>query len=72
MGIDATNTPQVIKFSHLKELLPPKIRLLIDGLPLTVEGYERAKNILRTKYGQITEVVNAHVQKIMSLPQTRT
>ena len=68
VGIDGTNTPQVIKFSHLKELLPPRIRLLVDGLPLSSEGYERAKNILKTKYGQTSEVVNAHVQKIINLP----
>ena len=57
------------KLSYLKELVIPKIRLLIDNLPFTSEGYTRAKNILMTKYGKPNEVANAHVQNIMSLPQ---
>ena len=35
---------------------------------MSIEGYEQAKNILKSLYGQITEVVNAHVQKIIDLP----
>ena len=38
-----------------------KVRMSIDGLPFTSEGYERAKNILKTKYGKPSEVSNAHV-----------
>ena len=57
------------KFSYLKELVIPKVRLLIDSLPFTSEGYTRAKIILLTKYGKPCEVANAHVQNIMSLPQ---
>ena len=67
-GVETADCTPVIKFSHLKELLPQRVRLLVDGLPLSTEGYERAKNILKTKYGQITEVVNAHIQKIIDLP----
>ena len=65
--IDKTNVNQVTKFSYLKELLVPRVRLLVDGLPFTSEGYERAKNILMSKYGQVSEVVNAYVQKILNL-----
>ena len=66
--VDAAEIAKVTKFSYLKELLEPKLRTAIDGLPLTMEGYERAKNILKTKYGKPTEIVNAYVQTIMSLP----
>ena len=44
------------------------MRLLIDGLPFTSEGYERAKAILQTKYGKPSEIVTAHVKGIMELP----
>ena len=44
-----------------------KVRHSIDGLPFTTEGYERAKQILKTKYGEPSEIVHAHVQKLMSL-----
>ena len=46
----------------------PKVRASIDGLPFTTEGYERAKSILSSKYGKPSEVANAHMQCIISLP----
>ena len=66
--VDATNVSQITKFSYLKELLEPQVRSSIDGLPFTTEGYERAKNILKTKFGKESEIVNAYVSSIMSLP----
>ena len=48
--IDSTKIAGVSKFSYLKELLDPKP--LIDELPFTSEGYERAKNMLQTKFGE--------------------
>ena len=58
----------VAKFAYLKDLLESKVRAGIDGLPFSNEGYERAKNILRTKYGRTSEIMNAYVQNIMGLP----
>ena len=58
----------VTKFAYLKDLLEPKIRASIDGLPFSSEGYERAKSILKNKYGRTSEIVNAYVQNIMALP----
>ena len=66
--IDKSQVAAVTKFSYLKELVEPKVRNAIDGLPLTVEGYERAKSILKSKYGKPCEIVHAYVQNIMSLP----
>ena len=65
----ATVSP-VTKFSYLKELLEPKVRSAVDSLPLTSEGYERAKNMLKTNYGKESEIVNAYVNNIMALPAT--
>ena len=67
-GIDNADIVQVTKFSYLKELLDPKVRACVDGLPFTMEGYERAKNILKSKYGKDSEVINAYVQNIIGLP----
>ena len=58
----------ITKLSYLKELLEQKVRATIEGLPFTTEGYEQAKNILKTKYGKENEIVNTHVTNIMSLP----
>lgn len=57
----------VTKLAHLKDLLVTKVRAKIDGLPFSSEGYEHAKNILKSKYGKTSEVVNAYVQNIMVL-----
>lgn len=66
--IDAADISQITKFSYLKELLEPQVRPSMDGLPLTTEGYERAKNILKLTFGKESEIVNAYVDGIMSLP----
>ena len=66
--VDRAEVPGVSKYSYLKDLVDPKIRKEIDGLPFSFEGYERAKNILKRKYGKPSEVVNAYVESIMSLP----
>ena len=66
--IDRAEFVQVTKFNYLKEMLKPKVRALIDGLPFTTEGYERAKNILKSRYGKDSVVANAHIQSIISLP----
>ena len=41
---------------------------MIDSLPFTSEGYNRAKSILVGKYGKLSEVVNAHIQSVIALP----
>ena len=66
--IDKAEISQIAKLSYLKELLVPKARTYIDGLPFTIEGYERATTILKTKYGKTSEVANSHMQSIVSLP----
>ena len=66
--IDNTTLPAITKFSYLKELLEPKVCDEIDGLPFTVEGYTRAKNILKTNHGNTSEIVRAYITNIQELP----
>ena len=66
--VDSTDLAAVSKFAYLKELIEPKVRINIDGLPFTTEGYARAKNILQTEYGKQSEIVNAYISNIMTLP----
>ena len=49
-------------------MLEPKVRLLIGWFPFKTEAYARAKNILMSKYGKVSEIVNAHIQAMMALP----
>lgn len=66
--IDTAQIPAVTKFSYLKEMLEKKVRLNVNGLPFNSEGYERVKNILKTKSGKTSEIINAYVQAILALP----
>ena len=66
--IEKSELSPVSKFSYLKELVSPNVWSLIDGLPFTSKGYTSSKNILVKKYSKHSEVTNAHVQNIMSLP----
>ena len=66
--VDRAEVPGVTKYSQQKDLVDPKIRKEIDGLPFLCEGYERAKHILKRKCRKPSEVVNAYVENIMSLP----
>ena len=49
-------------------MVDPKIRKEIDSLPFLCEGYERAKHILKRKCRKPSEVGNAYLENIMSLP----
>ncbi len=66
--IDKCDLAPTTKFAYLKEMIEPKIRTDIDGLPFSSEGYERAKTILKSEYDKNSEIVNAYIQNIMSLP----
>ena len=70
MEVVAANVSQITKFYFLKELWEPQVRSSIDSLPFTTEGYKRAKNILKMRFGNESKIVNAYVSKIMSLPMT--
>ena len=66
--IDSSRLTSVTKLSYLNEFLEPKVRSIIDGLPFTSEGYNRAKSISEGEYGKPSEVANAHIHSIMNLP----
>ena len=69
--IDKSSVPDVTKISYLKELLVTKVRNLIDGLPFTGDGYQRAKDLLARRYGKTSEVVGTYVRNILELPTIR-
>ena len=66
--IDKADLPAVTKFAYLKQLVEPRVRKGIDGLPFSPEGYERTKNILKANYGKTSEIINAYVENILALP----
>jgi len=64
--IDKADLPAVTKFAYLKELVEPRVKRGIDGLPVSPEGYERAKNILKANYEKTSEIINAYVENILA------
>ena len=66
--VDEAPLKDEAKFAYLKELVQPKVRSTIDKLPHNSEGYKKAKELLQERYGDDNEVVNAHIQQILSLP----
>ena len=56
LNVDCAEFAQVTKFNFLKEMSKLKARVLVGGLPLTTESYERSRNILKSKYGKDNEV----------------
>ena len=43
------------------------MRTTFEKLPANSQGYNKAKEFLKQRYGDSSEVVNAHIQEIMSL-----
>ena len=58
----------VTKLSYLKEMVIARVRLLIEGLPWNTERYKQPKKILPSKFRKPSEIANAHIQNILSLP----
>ena len=67
-AIDNSNIAGVPKLSYLRELLVPKVKASIEGLPFSSEGYMRAKSILKDKYRKESEIVKAYNKEILELP----
>ena len=62
----------ISKFSYLRELLDDQPRKEIIGLPFSEEGYIQAKENLKKKYGNISEIIQAHGREILKSPTITT
>jgi hypothetical protein len=65
--VDSQQEPAMTKFFHLKKLIVPHIRNALDCLPFTDEGYTRAINYLREKYGHPSEVAGHYIIALLEL-----
>ena len=66
--VDKRSVAPVNKFAYFCGFLSPNVKTVIEGLPFTPEGYNRAKSILEERYGKNFEVIKAYVKLIMNLP----
>ena len=62
----------ISKFSYLRELLDDQPKKEITGLPFSEEGYNKAIEILKKKYGNTSEIIQAHGREILKLPTITT
>ena len=67
-NIDKTSVPAITKFAYLRELLSDKVKHVVEALPFSPEGYNRAKSILLDKFGKHSEIAKIHIREILDLP----
>ena len=67
-AIDKSNLAPITKFTYLCEHLDPKVKRVVEALPFTAEGYNRAKSILQDRFGKESEIVKSYIKEIMDLP----
>ena len=67
-AVDKSSIPPITKFTYLCELLGSKVKRCVEALPFTPEGYNRAKAVLKDKYGKESEIIKCYVKEIIDLP----
>jgi hypothetical protein len=67
-AIDKSLLAPITKFTYLLELLEPNVKRGVESLPFSPEGYNRAKVILKDKYGKESEIEKCYVKEILDLP----
>ena len=66
--IDGSAIADGAKLTYLQDLLDEKLKQEILGLSFSSEGYQQGKETLERKYGIDSEIINAPVRQILSLP----
>ena len=66
--IDKADIPPITKFTYLCGSLGDNVRISVEALLFTSEGYNRAKSILQGKHGKESEIVKRHNKEIIDLP----
>ena len=55
------------RFSYLKSLLEGPAYSTVAGLALTSRNYEKAIDLLKTRYGQGQVIINSHMEHLLNL-----
>ncbi|XP_028409269.1 uncharacterized protein LOC114531864 [Dendronephthya gigantea] len=67
-AVDKSSLAPMTKFTYLLELLEPKVKRSVESLPFGLEGYNRAKAILKEKFGRESEIEKCYVNEVLDLP----
>jgi hypothetical protein len=65
--VDEGDYPTVSKFNLLVSCLEEEASGVIEGMPITAENYEAAKEMLEKRYGRKELIVFGHVQELLAL-----
>ena len=69
--VDELDIPTVTKFNYLSGVLRGDAKSALEGIPITEENYQTAKEILHQKFGRKELVVFAHVQELLALSPSK-
>ena len=58
----------VTKFSYLVSTLKGDAKDVIDGLPITNENYETAKQLVKNRFGRKDLIIAHHIHALLTLP----
>lgn len=65
--VDASELPDVTKFTYLQSLLEGEARKAVEGLSLTSSHYQVACELLEERFGRKEQIVFAHIQGLLNL-----
>ena len=67
-SIDVQPISNVQKFQYLKSMLRGEAFLVIEGMAVTNENYEHAKEILKSRYGDPSQIKQALYKQLNQMP----
>ena len=65
--VDASNMPDITKFSYLQSLLKGEAKAAIQGLSLTAANYHTACDVLKKRFGRPERIIFSHIQDLLSI-----
>ena len=67
--VDSSDIPDISKFSYLRSLLEGEAKQSIQGLSLTSQHYQSARQILTDRFGRKERIIFTHIQTLLNMPE---
>ena len=65
--VDSSDIPDISKFSYLRSLLEGEAKQSIQGLSLTSQHYQSARQILTDRFGRKERIIFTHIQTLLNM-----
>lgn len=62
-AMNKSSIAQIRKFTYLNKLLATQVKCCVEALNFSAEGNNRAKAVLKDKYGKVSEIIKCYVKK---------